>query len=162
MLRDHGRFKYSAIVDRPDYTWPEGKRLAFYVALNMEHFSYGEGLGISMSPGIPHPNTYNWAWREYGNRVGVWRLLDLFTDLELPISVLLNSEVYDHCPEVVAAFRAPRLMKSSATAAPIPSIRTTLTRPARRRSSGKPPKPSQGTKAGRRPAGSAPGSTPAT
>ena len=38
--------------------------------------------------------------------VGVWRLLDLFTDLELPISVLLNSELYDHSPEVVAAFRA--------------------------------------------------------
>ena len=58
----------------------------------MEHFSYGEGLGISMSPGIPHPNTYNWAWREYGNRVGVWRLLELFGALGLPISVLLNSE----------------------------------------------------------------------
>jgi allantoinase len=57
MLPDHGRFKFSAIVERPDYTWPDGKRLAFYVALNMEHFSYGEGLGISMSPGIPHPNT---------------------------------------------------------------------------------------------------------
>ena len=105
MLRDHGRFKYSAIVDRPNYSWPDGKRLAFYIALNMEHFSYGEGLGISMSPGIPHPNTYNWAWREYGNRVGVWRLLDLFTDLELPISALLNSELYDHSPEIVAAFR---------------------------------------------------------
>ena len=106
MLHDHDRFKYSAIVDHPEYTWPRGKRLAFYVALNMEHFSYGEGLGISMSPGIPHPNTYNWAWREYGNRVGVWRLLDLFTELELPVSVLLNSALYEHSPEVVAAFRA--------------------------------------------------------
>lgn len=106
MLPDHGRFKYSAITDRPDYTWPEGKRLAFHVALNFEHFAYGEGLGISMSPGIPHPNTYNWAWREYGNRVGVWRLLEVFDALELPVSLLLNSEVYDHCPEVVAAFRA--------------------------------------------------------
>lgn len=106
MLPDHGRFKYSAITDRPDYTWPEGKRLALHVALNFEHFAYGEGLGISMSPGIPHPNTYNWAWREYGNRVGVWRLLEVFEALELPVSLLLNSEVYDHCPEVVAAFRA--------------------------------------------------------
>lgn len=105
MLRDHGRFPYSAIVDRPDYSWPDGKRLAFYLALNFEHFAYGEGLGISMSPGIPHPNTYNWAWREYGNRVGVWRLIDLFNDLQMPVSLLLNSEVYDHCPEVVAAFR---------------------------------------------------------
>lgn len=105
MLRDHGRFKYSAITNRPDYSWPEGKRLAVYVALNFEHFAYGEGLGISMSPGIPHPNTYNWAWREYGNRVGVWRLLEMYDALELPISLLLNSEIYNHCPEVVAAFR---------------------------------------------------------
>jgi allantoinase len=105
MLRDHGRFAYSAIVDRPDFGWPDGRRLAVHVALNLEHFAYGEGLGLSYSPGIPHPNTYNWAWREYGNRVGVWRLLALFDRLALPISLLLNSEVYAHCPEVVAAFR---------------------------------------------------------
>jgi allantoinase len=105
MLRDHGRFKYSAIVSRPDFAWPDGRRLAVHVSLNLEAFAYGEGLGLSYSPGIPHPNTYNWAWREYGNRVGVWRLLELFDRLALPVSLLLNSEVYDHCPEVVAAFR---------------------------------------------------------
>lgn len=105
MLRDHGRFAYSAIVDRPDFAWPDGRRLAVHVALNLEHFAYGEGLGLSYSPGIPHPNTYNWAWREYGNRVGVWRLIQLFDRLGLPVSLLLNSGVYDHCPEVVAAFR---------------------------------------------------------
>jgi peptidoglycan/xylan/chitin deacetylase (PgdA/CDA1 family) len=105
MLRDHGRFPYSGIVTRPTWTWPGGRRLAVYVALNLEHFAYGEGLGISYSPGIPPPNTYNWAWREYGNRVGVWRLLELFDRLHVPVSLLLNSAVYDHCPEVVAAFR---------------------------------------------------------
>jgi peptidoglycan/xylan/chitin deacetylase (PgdA/CDA1 family) len=105
MLRDHGRFRYSAIVSRPDFAWPGGKRLALHVSLNLEAFAYGEGLGLSYSPGIPHPNTYNWAWREYGNRVGVWRLLELFHRLGLPISLLVNSEIYDHCPEVVTAFR---------------------------------------------------------
>jgi peptidoglycan/xylan/chitin deacetylase (PgdA/CDA1 family) len=105
MLRDHGRFRYSAIVSRPDFAWPGGKRLALHVSLNLEAFAYGEGLGLSYSPGIPHPNTYNWAWREYGNRVGVWRLLELFDRLGLPISLLVNSEIYDHCPEVVTAFR---------------------------------------------------------
>ncbi len=105
MLRTHDRFPYSSIVARPDFYWPNGRRLAVHVCLNLEHFAYGEGLGISYSPGLPHPNTYNWAWREYGNRVGVWRLLELFDDFKLPISLLLNSEVYDHCPEVVAAFR---------------------------------------------------------
>ena len=106
MLRSHGRFPYSAITNRPSFTWPEGRRLAIHVSLNLEHFAYGEGLGISYSPGLPHPNTYNWGWREYGNRVGVWRLLELFDEFKLPVSLLLNSEVYDHCPEVVAAFRA--------------------------------------------------------
>jgi peptidoglycan/xylan/chitin deacetylase (PgdA/CDA1 family) len=105
MLKSHGRFRYSAIVDRPAFSWPEGKRLAVHLSLNLEHFAYGEGLGISYSPGLPHPNTYNWAWREYGNRVGVWRLLELVEGLRLPVSLLLNADVYDHCPQVVAAFR---------------------------------------------------------
>ncbi|RWD98801.1 polysaccharide deacetylase family protein [Mesorhizobium sp.] len=105
MLRRNDRLAYSPITQRPDFTWPEGKRLAVHLCLNMEHFAYNEGLGISYSPGIPHPNSYNWGWREYGNRVGVWRLIDLFDDFELPVSVLLNSAVYDHCPQVTDAFR---------------------------------------------------------
>jgi len=106
MLKSHDRFPYSAITDRPDVSWPDGKRLAVHLSLNLEHFSYGDGLvGISYSPGLPHPNTYNWAWREYGNRVGVWRIIELMDELQLPVSLLLNSEVYAHCPQVVAAFR---------------------------------------------------------
>jgi allantoinase len=106
MLRSHDRFPYSPITKRPEFSWPDGRRLAVHLCLNLEHFAYGEGLGVSYSPGLPHPNTYNWAWREYGNRVGVWRLIEMFDEFKLPISLLLNSEVYDHCPEVVAAFRA--------------------------------------------------------
>jgi peptidoglycan/xylan/chitin deacetylase (PgdA/CDA1 family) len=105
MLRDHGRFPYSAIGRRPAFRWPGNRRLAVHVAVNLEHFAYGEGLGLSYSPGIPHPNTYNWAWREYGNRVGVWRLLEVLDRLDLRASLLVNAEVYHHCPEVVAAFR---------------------------------------------------------
>lgn len=106
MLNSHNRFPYSPIVGRPDFTWPEGKRLAVHLCLNLEHFAYNEGLGLSYSPGIPHPNTYNWAWREYGNRVGVWRIIALCDALGLPLSVLLNSECYAHCPQVIAALRA--------------------------------------------------------
>ncbi len=105
MLASHNRFDYSPITERPDFTWPGGRRLAIHLSLNLEHFAYNEGLGLSYSPGIPHPNTYNWAWREYGNRVGVWRLIELCDALKLPMSVLLNSEVYDHCPKVVDALR---------------------------------------------------------
>jgi peptidoglycan/xylan/chitin deacetylase (PgdA/CDA1 family) len=77
-----------------------------YIALNLEHFAYGEGAGAELAPGGSQPDVLNYAWRDYGNRVGVWRLLDLFQDLNLPIALLVNSAIYSHCPEVVAAYRA--------------------------------------------------------
>ncbi len=102
----HGRYGYSAIVSRPDFNWPEGKRLAVYIGLNLEHFAFGDGLGAELCPGGPQPDVLNYAWRDYGNRVGVWRLIDLFDELSLPVSVLANSSIYDYCPEVMDAFRA--------------------------------------------------------
>ena len=59
-----------------------------------------------MAPGLrPQPDILNYAWRDYGNRVGVWYLLKLFNQLKLPISLLVNSAIYNYCPEVIAAFR---------------------------------------------------------
>ena len=55
---------------------------------------------------MSHPNSYNYGWREYGNRVGGWRLLELFESYKLPLSVLLNTACYDHCSELVHAFSA--------------------------------------------------------
>jgi len=104
-LPSHDRYGYSAIAHRLDYSWPQAKRLAIYIALNLEHFAFGEGLGAELAPGGPQPDILNYAWRDYGNRVGVWRLLELFDDLNLPVSVLANSTLYDYCPEVMAAFR---------------------------------------------------------
>ena len=105
-LPSHGRFPYSAIHDRRAFEWPGGRRLAVYIALNVEHFAFGEGLGGELAPGGPTPDVLNYAWREYGNRVGVWRLLDEFESLQLPVSLLVNSEIYAHCPQVIDAFRA--------------------------------------------------------
>ena len=106
MLPTHGRYEYVPIVGRPDYRWPGEKRLAVYVALNLEHFAFGEGLGAELAPGGPQPDVLNHAWRDYGNRVGAWRMLALFDELALPVSVLVNSEIYGHCPQLMDAFRA--------------------------------------------------------
>ena len=51
------------------------------------------------------PDVLNYAWRDYGNRVGVWRMLAEFERLNLPVAVLVNSEIYDYCPQVMDAFR---------------------------------------------------------
>jgi peptidoglycan/xylan/chitin deacetylase (PgdA/CDA1 family) len=48
----------------------------------------------------------NFSWREYGNRVGAWRCLELFDQLGLPTGALINTALYDHCPELVAALVA--------------------------------------------------------
>ena len=105
-LPTHGRYRYRGIRDRPVYSWPNGKRLAVYFALNLEHFSFGEGLGAELAPGGPQPDVLNFAWRDYGNRVGVWRMLDTFDAMRIPASVLVNSSIYGYCPEVMDAFRA--------------------------------------------------------
>ena len=106
MLVSHGRYDYTAINARPDFCWPDGKRLAVYIALNLEHFAFGEGLGAELIPGGPAPDVPNFAWRDYGNRVGAWRLRDLFTTLGLPAAVLLNSSILDYCPSLADAFLA--------------------------------------------------------
>jgi allantoinase len=105
-MRSHGRYDYQPIEGRPDYSWPEGKRLAVYLGLNLEHFSFGEGLGAELAPGGPPPDVLNYAWRDYGNRVGAWRIKRMLDELRLPASVLVNAALYDHCPQLVAAFVA--------------------------------------------------------
>ena len=104
LLKSHGRYRYSAITKRPDYAWPGGRRLAVYVGFNIEHFEFGAGLGAALAPRSPEPDVLNYSWRDYGNRVGVWRCLELFESLKMPVGALINTALYDYCPEVIEAF----------------------------------------------------------
>ena len=101
----HRRFRYQAITDRPDFSWPDGKHLAVYIGLNLEHFAFGEGHGAALVPGRVEPDVLNYAWRDYGNRVGAWRLLELFESLDLPVGLIANSAIADYCPELIHAYR---------------------------------------------------------
>ena len=105
-LPHHGRYGYSAITRRPDYSWPQGRRLAIYFALNIEHFAYGGGLGHAMTNELPGPDARTFAWRDYGNRVGVWRMYDLFDELKAPACHLVNTAIFDYCPEVIEPIMA--------------------------------------------------------
>ena len=105
-LEHHGRYAYRPILKRPDHDFPLGKRLAVYIGFNIEHFDFGAGLGAALGPVSPHPDVLNYSWRDYGNRVGVWRCLELFDQLGLPTGAIVNTALYDYCPEVVAALVA--------------------------------------------------------
>lgn len=106
MLTGHGRYPYKPIVERPAWDWPNGTRLAVFIAVNVEHFPFGEGMGIPLAPAQPEPDVVNYSWRDYGNRIGIWRLLELFDELTLPATALANAEIYDHAPQLMGAFRA--------------------------------------------------------
>lgn len=101
MIKQHGRYDYSPIIERPDYWWPDGKRLAFYVALNVEHFSFGEGIGHTPTSLGSQPDVRNFAWRDYGLRVGIWRIFDLMDQLGLPMCHLINGSVCEGMPQIV-------------------------------------------------------------
>lgn len=104
-LPHHGRYDYTGINDRADFDWPDGRRLAVYVGMNVEHFAYGEGLGAALAPDRREPDVLNHAWRDYGNRVGAWRLLDLFETLGFPVGLIVNSSIVDHCPQLIRAYQ---------------------------------------------------------
>jgi len=106
MLPSHGRYSYHPWRDRVPYAWPGGAKLAVYLGLNLEHFAFGEGLGAELAPGGPQPDVLNYAWRDYGNRVGFWRMADIMARHGVRGSVSLNVAMYDYAPALVAAHRA--------------------------------------------------------
>ena len=100
----HDRYPYSPITERPAYDWPGGKRLAIYLGLNLEWFSFAEGLGAELVPAAHQPDVLNYSWRDYGNRVGVFRLANLLAELKLPVSLLVNVQMIEHAPQAIKAF----------------------------------------------------------
>jgi allantoinase len=99
------RYKYRPIIQRDDYCWPGGKRLAVYIALNVESYRLGDGMIEELLPPAPQPDILNYAWCDYGNRVGIWRILDLLNELRLPVTLLVNSDLYSAAPQIMSAFR---------------------------------------------------------
>ena len=106
LLPQHGRYDYSPIVERKDYSWPGGKRLAFCLTTNITVFGFGKGRGPDNAK-LKEPQTQrNFAWREYGSRIGIWRLFDLADELGIPLAHNTTSLLYDYAPQIFARIRA--------------------------------------------------------
>jgi peptidoglycan/xylan/chitin deacetylase (PgdA/CDA1 family) len=99
-------FRYRPAVGRPRLELPGGARVAVWIGLNIEHYPFG-CPALSIGPataGLP-VDPMNYGWRDYGVRVGVWRVMDVLDRLGFRASVLLNSEVCERCPQIVEAGR---------------------------------------------------------
>ena len=99
-----GPFPYTPIGRRPKLTWPNGARVALWVIPNIEFFPLDERMpdGPGSSAGLI-PDVHMWAIRDYGNRVGVWRIIDVLSRHGVRGTVALNSEICDAHPEIIEA-----------------------------------------------------------
>ena len=130
---DNRRYDYSPIIRRPKIEWPEHGRIALWVAPNIEYFHYDmpiRGSGSNHTPDVP-----GYTLRDYGSRVGVYRIMEVLDKHGMRASVLLNAEVCEKHPPIIEEGsrlrRAPRLAEPLPLAMPgdatgIPSIVTGL------------------------------------
>lgn len=104
MSKDVTLFDYSPITEREPIHWPDGKRVAFYVGLNIEHF-YLDLPSTAIWEGTTSltPDALNYGWRDYGARVGIWRVIKALDKYGIRASALLNSDVGERYPQIIQA-----------------------------------------------------------
>ena len=99
------RIPYSAITDRPRLMLPGGARLIVWVIVNVEEWNPRETMPRTVltppAGGSPMPDIPNWAWHEYGNLVGFWRMLEVLDHFKIPVVLAINGSA-------IQAYRAGR------------------------------------------------------
>ena len=101
---DNALYKYSPIIRRPKLTWPNGARVAFYIGLNIEHFEVDKpSTSIFGGTAALVPDPLNFGWRDYGVRVGIWRMIEALDSCRMRASVLLNSDCCARYPQIIEA-----------------------------------------------------------
>ncbi len=96
--RKYGPFPYIPINRRPKISWPGGARVAEWVAPNIEVFALDEKMPVGKGK---IPDVMYWSLRDYGARVGIFRVMDVLSERGIRASVMLNSEVCDTYPEII-------------------------------------------------------------
>lgn len=100
--REHDRYDYSAIVDRPKLTWPGGARVAVWVIPNVEHFLFDRPSTSNTDFTMRlSPDVLNYSWRDYGARVGFFRMAEVLERNGFPATAALNSEACERYPRII-------------------------------------------------------------
>jgi hypothetical protein len=99
------RLAYLPIHDRPRLVWPGGARVALWVVPNIEHYEYlPDPVRLRDPwPRTPHPDILGYGMRDYGNRVGFWRMLEVIDRHDVPCTVSLNLAAWERFPDIMAA-----------------------------------------------------------
>ncbi|MGK7870173.1 polysaccharide deacetylase family protein [Falsiroseomonas sp. E2-1-a20] len=108
---DHALHPFSSQPSRPDFRWPGGTKLAVYLLLHLEHTEITPPADSHRDPRFRgaffsgSPDWTGYTQRDYGNRIGAWRILNLLDALHLPASVAVNLMAAERHPELIAACR---------------------------------------------------------
>jgi len=102
--RDPGLYDYLPYDRRPPIRWPNGARVAFWVAPNIEFYELEPPKNpMRAAWARPNPDVLNYSYRDYGNRAGFWRMAEAMDRCGVRGSVSLNVAVCEHHPEVIQA-----------------------------------------------------------
>ncbi len=101
------RIAYSPINERPALKLPDGARMVVWVIVNVEEWDPTQPMPRTVltppAGGSPMPDVPNWAWHEYGNRVGFWRFVEVFDALSIPAVLAINGSALAAYPAIVRA-----------------------------------------------------------
>src|SRR5258706_7425711 len=97
---DTQRYDYSPSNSRAKIVGPKAARLAFWIGLNVEYFHFDKPTLSAGNPRLPDIQSY--SLRDYGLRVGIYRIMKVLDKFGLRASVLLNSDVCSRCPNIIA------------------------------------------------------------
>ncbi|WP_375194308.1 polysaccharide deacetylase family protein [Sphingobium sp.] len=102
---DHDLYAWSHFFERPPIVWPDGKSVAIWPVISLEWFPILPADRPFRAPGhmqTAYPDYRHYTAREYGTRVGFYRLLDAFEKVGARISVACNGAVAERYPQLVA------------------------------------------------------------
>jgi allantoinase len=102
---DHDIYSWSAIKDRKPVSWPGGAKVAVWVCVSLEYFPLTPSDTPFRAPGhmqTAYPDYRHYTAREYGTRIGFYRLLDAFAKAGLRVSVATNSSIAERYPSIIA------------------------------------------------------------
>jgi allantoinase len=102
-IRRPERYDDTFIFERKPFAWPGGKTLAVWFIPNVEVWQFDSPAGAAISPNTTNrvPDVINYAWRDYGIRVGLWRIADVLDSAGIRATVALNAMVCDVFPKAV-------------------------------------------------------------
>jgi len=93
-MKPHERLTYSPIAGRAPLRLPGGARMVVWTIVNVEEWDIDRPMPRTVltppAGGVPKPDIPNWAWHEYGNRVGFWRMLEVLDELKVRASLAIN------------------------------------------------------------------------